>query len=361
LKPFINHVIDDENLEYIAANNEGEAVAIAAGAYLAGRSPVVMLQNSGLGNAINPLASLNYIFRIPVLLIVTWRGEPGKPDAPQHELMGVITHRLLDTLKIKHDLFPESEDGITPAVEKAIESIGTSRRPYALIMRKGSVEPYDLHTDRSGPRWHSGRPPVDPNEGPPVLSRREALVTILETVGEEAFLIATTGMTGRELFALSDRSSHFYMVGSMGCASSLGLGAALCKPGTPIVVLDGDGAILMRMEAMVSIGRYRPSSLVHIVLDNGVHDSTGGQSTLSSGVNIPMIAAACGYESTASVVTTEALAKALKTAGAEPGPHLIHLKTKPGTTPGIDRPTMTMPDLAERFRTDLGRYRPEED
>jgi phosphonopyruvate decarboxylase len=355
LKPLINYVIDQEDLGYFAANNEGEAVALAAGSYLAGRLPMVMFQNSGLGNTVNPLSSLHFIFHIPALLIVTWRGEPGRPDAPQHELMGQVTQDLLDVLRIPHEPFPESEDQIAPALERAVGHMKASSLPFAFVMRKGSVEGFNLQNDRLPPLWEPGPPPAPPSAGEPVLSRRQALSTVLETTQGRAFLIATTGMTGRELYDLSDRPNHFYMVGSMGCASSLGLGIALHRPDEQIVVLDGDGAVLMRMEAMASVGRYGPKNLIHLVLDNGVHDSTGGQRTLARSVNIPMVAAACGYRTTASVLLEEDLARALETAAKSPGPHLVHVRIHPGTTPDIGRPSQTCPELAARFRKALMR------
>jgi len=215
------------------------------------------------------------------------------------------------------------------------------------------VEAFKLQNDRLPPLWEPGPPPAKPSVGEPVLKRRQALSTVLKTTQDRAFLIATTGMTGRELFDLSDRPNHFYMVGSMGCASSLGLGIALHRPDEQIVVLDGDGAVLMRMEAMASVGRYGPKNLIHLVLDNGVHDSTGGQRTLARSVNIPMVAAACGYRTTASVLSEEDLAGALRSGLQGPGPHLVHARILPGTTPDIGRPTQTCPELAARFRKAL--------
>ena len=140
LKPLINYIIDREDVEYIAANNEGEAVAIASGAYLAGKRPVVMLQNSGLGNTINPLTSLNYVFKIPLLLIVTWRGEPGLKDEPQHELMGQITFDLLKVVRVKCDEFPTSDDEIEDKIADAINYMSQTSLPYAFIMRKDTVD-----------------------------------------------------------------------------------------------------------------------------------------------------------------------------------------------------------------------------
>jgi phosphonopyruvate decarboxylase len=172
----------------------------------------------------------------------------------------------------------------------------------------------------------------------------------LQQISHNTLLIATTGKTGRELFELSDRPNHFYMVGSMGCASSLGLGVALYQPNKPVVVLDGDGAALMRLEAMVSVGHYHPPNLTHIILDNEVHDSTGGQQTLSSTVRFSEVALACGYQSACTYSDADDLASALTKASYNAGPHLIHLKIKAGSPAHLGRPTLTPAEIAARFR-----------
>jgi phosphonopyruvate decarboxylase len=355
LKPFINYVIDSSASEYIAANNEGEAVAIAAGAWLAGRNPVAMFQNSGLGNAVNPLTSLHYVFRIPLLLITTWRGEPGHKDEPQHRLMGEITPSLLDCLRIPHALFPEEDDQLAPRMAEAMRALETSRLPYAFIVRKGAISEYDLQSanEGGGRRNPLGRVlPPEPASGVLML-RSEAVAVIADAVDPSSLLIATTGGTARELFTLRDRAANLYVVGSMGCASSVALGVALYAKDRPVVVLDGDGAALMRLEAMVSIGHYQPANYIHVVLDNEVYDSTGGQRTLSDGVDFPGLALACGYETAASATSAKGLAQFLEAARANPGPHLIHVRIRPGSHPGLGRPTLTPPEVAARFRQEI--------
>ncbi len=351
LKPFINYAIDCLELDYIAANNEGEAIAIAAGAYLAGRKPVVMFQNSGLGNAVNPLTSLTYVFRIPLLLITTWRGEPGLRDAPQHELMGMVTPSLLDLLHIKHDLFPRDDAQIEPKMKRAMEHLEESKLPYAFIMSKGVVTPYDLDETLSK---EDRRPAGQILESEPMyeelMLRGEAVVIIADAADERTALVATTGKTARELAAYRDRAKNFYVIGSMGCAASLALGVALYTPGRPVIVLDGDGAALMRLEAMASIGHYQPSNLIHVILDNEVYESTGGQRTLSSGVYFPELAVACSYRTAVSTASSEGLQKFLATAIKTEGPHLIHLRIRPGSDPDLGRPSLPPPELAARFR-----------
>ena len=348
LKPFINYTIDREDCEYIAVNNEGEAIAIASGAYLAGKRPVVMLQNSGLGNIINPLTSLNYIFKIPLLLIVTWRGETGLKDEPQHELMGEIIFDLLKVVRVKCDEFPTSDNEIETKSEDAISFMSQTGLPYAFIMHKDSVDKYELQTHQDGSfvggRLHDG----EALEGP-VLERREAIAIVADLVRETGLIISTTGKISRELFYHEDGENQFYVVGSMGCASSIGLGVGLYQSEKKVIVLDGDGAALMRLEAMVSIGHYRPSNLLHLILDNETHESTGGQATLSPTIQFSEIAIACGYRSAIKVFSAERLADTIRRSLAEKGPHLIHVKVKGGSDPALGRPTVTPVQVKERF------------
>jgi phosphonopyruvate decarboxylase len=355
LKPFINYVIEHNGSEYIAANNEGEAVAIASGAWLAGRKPVVMFQNSGLGNAVSPLTSLNYVFHIPLLLITTWRGEPGTKDEPQHELMGRITCPLLDCLGIPHELFPEEDDQLEPRLSKAIGTLESTRLPYALVMRKGAVSGFSLKAGSGGGSVGigSGRTPQSEPAAASLMLRSQAVERIADTADPSSLLIATTGGTARELCIARDRAANFYVVGSMGCASSLALGVAMQAPGRPVVVLDGDGAALMRLEAMVSVGHFKPSNFVHIVLDNEVYDSTGGQKTLSGSVDFPAVALACGYQTAASASSAEGLEGFLRRAQTAAGPHLIHVKIRPGSDPNLGRPSLSPPEMAARFRQEI--------
>ncbi|MGI9344429.1 MAG: phosphonopyruvate decarboxylase [Gammaproteobacteria bacterium] len=356
LKPFINYVIDAEDLDYVGAANEGDAVAIAAGAELAGRRSVVMLQNSGLGNTVNPLTSLTYTFQIPVLVIVTLRGEPGgAPDEPQHELMGKITAGMLELMDIPWAWFPEQQDEIDGVLARADEHMLATRRPFALIMRKGSVAKHAL---RAGP---VARPTfaTDVVRPAPLASRTDMLRAVQAATRADDIVVATTGYTGRELAALDDRANQIYMVGSMGCASSFGLGIALARPDRRVIVLDGDGAALMRLGAMATVGFRRPGNLVHVLLDNGIHESTGGQTTVSASIDFPAIAAACGYPDVDVAATPEALVDALGEATSyaprEAGPQLrfIYAPTIPGVPDGLPRPTVKPAEVAARLRDTL--------
>ncbi len=350
LTPIINRTISDPATRYVGAASEGEAVAIAAGAWLAGRGTVVMCQNSGLGNMINPITSLNWPFRIPALLVVTWRGQPGLKDEPQHELMGQATHRFLDAADVRHGVFPRAEADIGPALDRACGAMADSGLPYALVMAKGSVVEEALDQTPRTPRPRGKFSDLRGDGAPP--RRFDALERLLGVVPEQAAIIATTGKCGRELFTLADRPQHLYQVGSMGCASAMGLGVAL-NVKRPVVVLDGDGAALMKLGNLATIGAYAPENLVHILLDNGTHDSTGGQATVSANVDFAQVALACGYAAAAVCDSLEGFETALNQALAGTGPQLIHLRIAPGSLSELGRPSVKPHEVARRFRAFL--------
>ena len=351
LTPLINRVISNPALNYVGATSEGEAVGIAAGAWLAGRKTVVMCQNSGLGNMINPLTSLNWPFRIPSLLIVTWRGQAGLKDEPQHELMGEITAEMLDVIRVPHTLFPTDESSVPEILERAENSMAENGLPFALIMQKGSVDKEALDQPPT-PSQPSGLCD-DRCSGIARPSRAAALEALLGVAPEDAAIIATTGKTGRELFTLDDRPQQLYQVGSMGCAGAMGLGVALNSE-RPVIVVDGDGAALMKMGALATIGAYGPKNLIHLILDNGVHDSTGGQATVSPGVSFAAAAQAAGYRTSYLCDSLESFSATLREAVATTDkPCLIHLRTAPGSMSLLGRPTVKPADVARRFKNFL--------
>ena len=350
LTPLINRTASDRTLRYVGAASEGEAVAVAAGAWLAGRETAVMCQNSGLGNAVNPLTSLNTPFRIPTLLIVTWRGQPGLGDEPQHELMGRITHSLLDAMGVSHRRFPDQPDAIAPVLAEACAAMAQDGLPFALVLEQGSLREETLD-EASRASAQPGRRVDLANHGERP-TRLAVLERLLAAVPGDAPIIVTTGKAGRELFTLSDREQHLYQVGSMGCASPMGLGVALTT-GRRTIVLDGDGAALMKLGSLATIGAYRPAGLLHVLLDNGVHDSTGGQATVSPGVDFAGVALACGY---AHAFECDSLA-GFTTAFAETlsldGPTLLHVRIRPGSLAKLGRPTVAPHEVARRFRNFL--------
>lgn len=354
LTPLINRTASRPDLDYVGAASEGEAVAIAAGAWLAGRGTAVLCQNSGLGNAVNPLTSLNAPFRIPTLLVCTWRGEPGRPDEPQHALMGRVMHQLLDTIELRYFAFPEGPAAIAPTLDQARAAMQAASLPVALVMRQGDVAEGPLdeppHTPHPpGPRHDLQRHAARPAERP---ARAALLERLLAAIPDAAAVIATTGKCGRELFTLADRPQHLYQVGSMGCAAGMGLGVAL-NAARPVVVLDGDGAALMKLGTMATIGAHRPPNLVHVLLDNGVHDSTGGQATVSPVVDFAAVALACGYRAAFVVDDAPGFDTAFAAALASEGPTLIHARIRPGSLAALGRPTVPPHEVAQRFRAFL--------
>lgn len=350
LTPIINRVISHPRLDYVGAASEGEAVAIAAGAWLAGRKTVVMCQNSGLGNAVNPLTSLNYPFRIPTLLIVTWRGQPGLTDEPQHELMGEISPDLLALMRIPYGRFPGTADEVADALEQATTEMDRSGLPYAFLVEKGAVRDDGLDEPAPGDAVESEIEDRRAHGAPPL--RVEALERVLAAAPDSAVIVATTGKTGRELFTLADRAQHLYQVGSMGGASGCALGVAL-NTKRPVVVLDGDGAALMKLGTFATIGAYQPDNLIHLLLDNGVHDSTGGQRTVSATVDFAGLAQAANYPSTWQTDSLDGLDAALRAVLAAPGPHFIHLRIAPGSMSPLGRPTVAPVEVAQRFKAFL--------
>lgn len=349
LTPLINTVINSDTVCYLPAANEGDAVAAAAGAELGGKHALVMFQNSGLGNAVNPLTSLNEPFGLPILVLTTWRGQPGKPaDEPQHKVMGQITPGLIELMGIPWEAFPEDEAALGPAIQRGLDHGAATREPYAYILSKGIIEG-DKSASAAAARAMpslAGLPALDGAQ--PVHHPDETLRCIQGALRPTDAVIATTGFTGRALYAQDDRPNQLYMVGSMGCASSMGQGLATVQPQRRVIVLDGDGALLMRMGALASIGQAGTPNLVHVVLDNGVHDSTGSQPTVSPFIDIPAVAAACGYRRVVRVHGLDQLADLLRDPVDELT--LAHVLTEPRADRKLPRPTMTPAQVVDRFR-----------
>lgn len=359
LTPFINYVINDESLTYLSAANEGDAVAIGAGAALGGAPAVVMMQNSGLGNAVSPLTSLTWVFRIPVLLIITHRGAPGLKDEPQHELMGRITGAMLDQMQIPWREFPVQEADIAPALDQALAVLVQEQRPYAFIMQKGTVAPHTLRRPAIPHREFARRAdPALPTCQDSRPLRAEVLRHIVTNTDlYQDVIIATTGFTGRELHALRDQPNQLFMVGSMGCASAFGLGLALARPDLRVIVVDGDGAALMRMGILATIGTYAGGNFVHLILDNEAHDSTGAQATVSANVDFARVAGACGYAHAVAGAHLTILDGLLDRTQVRSGPILGHLKIQTGTLADLPRPKVTPEQVARRLMAHIEKPR----
>ena len=317
----------------IIAANEGAAIGLAAGHYLAsGQIPVVYMQNSGLGNTVNPLMSLTdeEVYNIPVLLLVGWRGEPGKHDEPQHVKQGKVTIPLLDAMGIKNVVMATEEDALDTQLREGIAYMEETKRAFALVIQKGTFDDYQLQ--------HIAPSSLS-------MSREEAIQLAAGSIEKEAVIVSTTGMISRELFEYraAGNTGHdrdFLTVGSMGHASQIALGIALEQPGRPVYCFDGDGAAIMHMGSLGIVGDMQPKHYTHVVFNNGAHDSVGGQPTIGLCIDLPAIAMACGYRSAVSVDNAEDLKKAL--ADKEGGsPRLIEVKVKKGARKNLGRPTTT--------------------
>ncbi len=318
----------------IIAANEGGAVGLAAGYHLAtGRIPAVYMQNSGEGNVVNPLMSLtdSDVYHIPVLLIIGWRGEPGVHDEPQHVKQGKVTLPLLDAMGIEHATLADDEDEAMGQVRHAAERMRATGEAYALVIRKGTFAPYKLqHTV------------ADESQ----LTREQAIQMVAGAMGSRAVAVSTTGKISRELFEYraAEHQGHerdFLTVGSMGHASQIALGIALHQPDRPVYCFDGDGAVLMHMGALAISGSMRPANFYHILFNNGVHDSVGGQPTVGYQVDLPEVAAACGYKTALSVDNADDLAEVLQDLADNEAPLFLEIKVKKGAREDLGRPTTT--------------------
>ncbi|HEY2683198.1 MAG TPA: phosphonopyruvate decarboxylase [Steroidobacteraceae bacterium] len=353
LTPFINYVLQDQSLRYVSMANEGDAVALIAGVALAGDGAggfgrgIAMMQNSGLGNAVSPLTSLTATFKLPQLLIVTWRGQPGISDEPQHGLMGPITPKMLETMQIPFELFPTDRAQVEPALRRAVDYMDSHQRPFAFLMQKGSVAEFPLRSQARLPVPNPSAAHSQADSDADRPTRNEALRTVVQAIDTDVALLATTGFCGRELYAIADRPNQLYMVGSMGCVVPLALGLALARPEQRVLALDGDGAALMRLGAYATVGAYAPKNFSHLMLDNGAHDSTGGQATVSASVAFAHIAQACGYAHSEEFGQIGSLRSWLGCAAS--GPRFARLHIKTGTPKDLPRPAMTPEEVRIRF------------
>ena len=292
LKSFCAYVTDNCGENHVIAANEGGAVGLAAGHYLAtGKPALVYMQNSGQGNAVNPLCSLADpdVYSIPMVLLVGWRGEPGVKDEPQHVKQGKVTVSLFETLGIPTEILPDDDESAANVTRKMVERAKAESRPVALIVRKGLFAEYKLQNKR---------PDIA------TLKREDAIQAILESIGNEAVVVSTTGMISREVYETRERlgqdhSKDFLTVGSMGHAIMIALGIARkCNEknfGRYVVCLDGDGSSIMQMGNMAIAGAARQANLLHFVLNNAAHDSVGGQPTVGGQIDLSKIAESCGY------------------------------------------------------------------
>jgi phosphonopyruvate decarboxylase len=343
LKDFCGYVDDvADPSRHIIAANEGNAVALATGYHLAtSRSALVYLQNSGLGNAVNPLTSLAdpEVYSIPMLLLVGWRGAPGRKDEPQHVKQGRITPDLLTLLGVPHRVLPGSLDEAVAAIDEAVEVMRSESRPYALLVEEDTFATHVRESD-------------EPDAHP--LTREDALRALLPALGGRDAVVSTTGKTSRELLAYREASgqaaaSDFLTVGSMGHASTIALGVALSRRDRTVYCIDGDGAVLMHMGALAIVGVHGPANLRHVVINNGAHDSVGGQRTVAFAVDLGAVAAACGYRAVRTADDAASIDRAMRELSEIAGPTMLEIRTRRGARPDLGRPKSSPVENKEAF------------
>ena len=344
LKPLCNYLMDAYGIDskhHMIAANEGNCTAIAAGYHLAtGKVPAVYMQNSGEGTVINPLASLlnDKVYAIPMIFIVGWRGEPGVHDEPQHIYQGEVTVKLLEDMDVAaYVVTKETTEEELDAQMQVFRSLLAKGKDVAFVVKKGALS-FEKNVEYSNKNH----------------MRREEIIEHIVNVSKEDPILSTTGKASRELFEIREKNgqSHkydFLTVGSMGHTSSIALGVALQKPQQKIWCIDGDGAMLMHMGAMAVIGANKPSNLVHIVINNGAHETVGGLPTVASEINLVKMAEACGYPYAVRVSEFEQLDKELQAAKERRELTLIEVECAIGAREDLGRPTTTALENKENF------------
>ncbi|WP_238858876.1 phosphonopyruvate decarboxylase [Clostridium sp. YIM B02569] len=345
LKSFCAYIKENVSSEKnIISANEGNAIGIAAGYHLATKKiGLVYMQNSGLGNALNPLVSLTdkLVYSIPVLLIVGWRGEPNKKDEPQHKKQGLVTIEILDILSIKYDILENntSNDEMRKKIRKANNYMKENNEPYALVVKKDTFDEYQIKYDKTLELE---------------MTREDAIEILISKAKEKSVVVSTTGMASRELFELRERyngdhSKDFLTVGSMGHASQIALGIALSRKDRDVYCIDGDGALIMHLGGLAIIGNQNTDNLKHILINNGAHDSVGGQETVGFKIDTLAIAKACGYKKFYSCSSRDELVRLSEKISNEKGSIFLEIKVKKGSRKNLGRPTTTPIENKEMF------------
>ena len=331
LKDFGSFIQDNVKAEnHVITVNEGSAIGLATGYHLAtNKIPFVYMQNSGIGNAINPILSLadSDVYSIPMLLMIGWRGEPGIKDEPQHIKQGAVTEHLLKSIGVEFEILSTDLSIADNQVKKAVDYMEKNNSPYVLLVKKNTFDKYSL---------------VDVISDDSTINREVAIEKIISRLGENDFIVSTTGKLSRELYEIRDKLSQphsydFLTVGSMGHASQIALGIAMNSPEKRVFCFDGDGALLMHMGSLASIGKISPSNFIHIVFNNYSHDSVGGQPTVSEVVDFKKLAISCGYKMSYSIKNIEELDSIVSNMDFQ-GPVLIELIVNKGARADLGRP-----------------------
>ena len=347
LKDFCAYVTDNvEAKNHTITANEGNAIALASGHYLATGNPaVVYMQNSGIGNCVNPLLSLTdeEVYNIPLLMLIGWRGEPDKKDEPQHIKQGKVTDKLLEAMGIKYAIMPEDFEVAKPMIEDAFKYMKETKCPFAFIIRKGLFEKYSLQNKK---------------QNSSDFRREDAIETVIKALSEKDVIVATTGHISREVYETRNRLEHshkqdFLTVGSMGHSSSIALGIALEKTNRNIYCFDGDGSFLMHQGAIVVNASKNLNNLKHIVFNNEAHDSVGSQPTAIDVANISKIALDAGYKKAYTVSTKEDLIRVLPEFISDKCTALLEVKVKCGVREDLGRPKEKPWENKELFMENL--------
>lgn len=335
LKNLCAYITDNApDSNHIISANEGSATGLATGYHLAtGKIPMIYMQNSGEGNIVNPLMSIADpdVYSIPMLIVIGWRGEPGVHDEPQHVKQGKVTCDLLDAMKVPYEILSDNEADLPAQFEKAYKYIKENNAQYAFVIRKGTFDEYKLVNNI-------------PVEGK--MSREEAIEKIMLSADDTTAFVSTTGMISRELYEQRDKHNmghdrDFLTVGGMGHASQIALSIAMQKKDRQVYCLDGDGASIMQMGGMATIGSRKPSNYVHFVLNNGAHDSVGGQPTVGRQIDFCEIAEGCGYENVVKVTTPEELDAVLGDAETKEKLTFVEVLVTKGARKDLGRPKST--------------------
>ena len=333
----------DESSHVIAAN-EGGSIALATGHYLAtGRPALAYMQNSGLGNAVNPLLSLAdpEVYAVPMLIMIGWRGGPNIEDEPQHISQGSVTLPLLDAMALPYFILPEEMSDARDIIKDAYAQACEKSRPIAIVVKKGTFN-----------RYHSAQGVLS---GLGSMTREQALKHILECVGKDDIVLSTTGKTSRELFEIREKNDpvehhqDFLTIGSMGHCSQVALGVSLAQPDRRVWCLDGDGAALMHLGGLAIIGQFGSKNMIHVIINNGAHESVGGQPTVAGEIDLLKLGEALGYRFTMSCADFDELVKALGKLGEYEGPILLEVKVALGTRADLGRPTLSPAENKHSF------------